>query len=302
MNIIFCSKGGSAPRSIHFTHWAHFLIPAALVTALGGGMVGLGYYVGVNKAPTERVARWEDELKLQRLQIEEARTLTQANIDVLTQRLGQLQGHVTRLNALGTKLVKMADIDASEFDFGSPPALGGPEEALADASLSAPDLVAAIDQLAAQIQDREQQLQVLDQVILTRAVQQEVYPKGRPIVKGWTSSYYGVRTDPFSGKPSMHKGMDFAGKHGSDVVAVAGGVVTWSGKRWGYGNLVEINHGNGYVTRYAHNSEHLVEVGEAVKKGQAIAKMGTTGRSTGPHVHFEVLQNGKHVDPAKFLN
>ena len=302
MNIIFCSKKGAAPRSVHFTHWAHFLVPVVMVSLFAGGLLGLGYSVATSKAPTERVARWEVELKQQRLQIEEARNLTQANIDALTQRLGQLQGHVTRLNALGSKLVKMADIDASEFDFGSPPALGGPEEALADGALNAPDLVAAIDQLAAQIQDREQQLQVLDQVIMTRSLQKEVYPKGRPIVKGWTSSYYGVRSDPFTGKPAMHNGMDFAGKHGSDVVAVAGGVVTWSGKRWGYGNLVEINHGNGYVTRYAHNSEHLVEVGEAVKKGQIVARMGTSGRSTGPHVHFEVLHNGRHVDPAKFLN
>ena len=302
MNIIFFTKGGATPRSMHFTHWAHFLIPVVLVMLMGTGLVGLGYYVGINKAPEERVARWEDELKLQRLQIEEARALTQANVDVLTQRLGQLQGHVTRLNALGSKLVKMADIDASEFDFQNPPALGGPEEALSDADMQAPDLVAAIDQLAAQIEDREQQLQVLDQVIMTHNLQNEVYPKGRPIVKGWTSSYYGVRTDPFSGKPAFHKGMDFAGKDGSDVIAVAGGVVTWSGKRWGYGNMVEINHGNGYVTRYGHNSEHLVDVGEAVKKGQVIARMGSSGRSTGPHVHLEVLHNGKHVDPAKFIN
>ena len=302
MNIIFFTKGGATPRSVHFSHWTHFLVPVVLLSALGGGLVGLGYYVGINKAPEERIARWEGELKLQREQIEEARMLTQANIDALTQRLGQLQGHVTRLNALGTKLVKMADIDPSEFDFGNPPAIGGPEEALTEESFSAPDLIAAIDQLALQIEDREHQLQVLDHVLMTHNLQNEIFPKGRPITKGWISSYYGVRSDPFSGKPQFHKGMDFAGKHGSDVIAVGGGVVTWSGPRYGYGNMVEINHGNGYVTRYGHNSENLVEVGEAVKKGQLIALMGTSGRSTGPHVHLEVLHNGRHVDPAKYIN
>ena len=128
-----------------------------------------------------------------------------------------------------------------------------------------------------------------------------VYPQGRPVNSGWISSYFGKRTDPFTGKPANHTGIDFAGKLGDPVNAVAEGVVTWSGDRYGYGIMVEINHGNGYVTRYAHNSENLVAVGDEVKKGQTVALMGETGRATGPNLHFEVLRNGRRVNPVNFI-
>ena len=129
----------------------------------------------------------------------------------------------------------------------------------------------------------------------------DMIPSGQPVVSGYVSSGYGTRKDPFTGKKAHHKGIDFAGKHGSDVIAVAAGLVTKAGKDSGYGNLVEINHGGGYVTRYGHNSKLLVEVGEKVEPGQVIAKMGSTGRSTGAHVHFEVLVDGKPVNPKKFV-
>lgn len=300
MNIILFTRGGTGARTVHLSHWSHFLVPVAGFAAFCVLLVYLGYYLGMNRSPDERIAQWERELALQRQQIESARQMAQANIDALTQRLGQLQGHITRLEALGNKLVKMAGIDASEFDFSNPPALGGPEsaEALRD---TGPDLVEAIEQLARRLEDRERQLQVLDHVIMSRNLENEVYPAGWPIAKGWISSYYGMRSDPFTGRPEFHKGMDFAGKEGTDVVAVAGGIVTWAGRRYGYGNLVEINHGNGLVTRYGHNKKILVEVGDTVKKGQVIALMGSTGRSTGPHVHFEVIERGKHVNPLKFI-
>ena len=136
---------------------------------------------------------------------------------------------------------------------------------------------------------------------MSRNLQQEVIPSGRPINKGWISSRYGKRNDPFTGKPDFHKGIDLAGREGADVIAVGSGVVMWSGKRFGYGNMVEINHGNGYITRYGHNKENVVKVGDTVKKGQVIAQMGNTGRSTGPHVHFEVWRSGRTVDPMKFI-
>ena len=132
-------------------------------------------------------------------------------------------------------------------------------------------------------------------------MKEEVFPEGRPIDRGWISSYFGMRTNPFTGKLQFHKGMDFASKSGSKVKAVAGGVITWSSKRYGYGNLVEINHGNSYVTRYGHNEQNLVKVGDTVKKGQTISLMGSTGRSTGPHVHFEVIKNGKQINPNRFV-
>ena len=118
---------------------------------------------------------------------------------------------------------------------------------------------------------------------------------------GYVSSRFGHRTDPFTGRRAFHKGVDFAGRAGADVVAVASGVVIWSGPRYGYGELVEINHGNGYVTRYAHNADNLVVIGETVKRGQVVARMGDTGRATGPNLHFEVLHNGKAVDPLTYI-
>ena len=152
-----------------------------------------------------------------------------------------------------------------------------------------------------QLSSREQQLTLLEDIIMVRQLATETKPVGRPIGKGWISSYFGDRPDPFTGKIVMHKGIDFAAKDGSDIFAVADGVVTWSGKRYGYGNLVEINHGNGYVTRYGHNAETLVTVGDSVRRGQAISLMGSTGRSTGPHVHFEVLKNDRQIDPIRFV-
>jgi murein DD-endopeptidase MepM/ murein hydrolase activator NlpD len=136
---------------------------------------------------------------------------------------------------------------------------------------------------------------------MNRSLEAQILPTGRPIPDGWISSYFGARTDPFTGLREYHKGLDFAGKDGEEIYAVASGLVTWSAARFGYGQMVEINHGNGYITRYAHNRTNLVKVGDVVTKGQRIALMGSTGRSTGPHVHFEVLKNGRVVDPAKYV-
>jgi murein DD-endopeptidase MepM/ murein hydrolase activator NlpD len=116
------------------------------------------------------------------------------------------------------------------------------------------------------------------------------------------SSHFGRRVDPFTGRIATHEGVDFAGKLGSEIIAVGSGVVTWSSERYGYGQMVEINHGSGFMTRYAHNLENKVEVGDVVKKGQVIALMGTSGRSTGPHVHFEVYKHGRPVDPAAYIH
>jgi murein DD-endopeptidase MepM/ murein hydrolase activator NlpD len=158
-----------------------------------------------------------------------------------------------------------------------------------------------IEELDAAAADSEEKLEILEQLLLQRQLYQRIVPSGRVVEKGLLSSKYGRRIDPFSGKKEYHKGIDIAGKEGSDILAVGDGIVSWSGDRAGYGKLVEINHGNGYVTRYGHNKQPLVKAGDTVKKGQAIALMGSTGRSTGPHVHVEVLLNDKHVNPSKYL-
>jgi murein DD-endopeptidase MepM/ murein hydrolase activator NlpD len=258
-----------------------------------------GIRIGTNEL--EYVADWQLVTREQQAEITEARTTAQAGLDALTLRIGQMQAQMLRLNALGERLVSQGDLDEGEFDFGSSPAMGGPEGVLETESAPFPDFLSMLDNLGTEMADREQKLSVLETLLMNKSLRERVMPSGRPVEDGWLSSKYGKRNDPFTGKQEFHKGLDFAGKQGSDVIAVGDGVVTWSGKRSSYGNMVEISHGNGYVTRYGHNQQHLVEIGDTVKKGQLIAKMGSSGRSTGPHVHFEVLRDGKTVNPAKYI-
>ncbi|VAX11584.1 Peptidase, M23/M37 family [hydrothermal vent metagenome] len=264
-----------------------------------------GYQLGVSHMtanPDDLSLALQAEMDSQRLTLSEATRTAEDNMDALALRLGKLQAHVIRLDALGQRLTTMAKLDKGEFDFVHPPAQGGPlANADSASSIDVPDFMKSLEDLSAQLSDRGQQLEVLEDMLMTRNLQSEVIPAGRPITKGWLSSYFGIRTDPFNGRRVHHSGVDFAGKLGSEVVSVASGVVIFAGRRSGYGNLVEVNHGKGYVTRYGHNSKILVKAGDTVKKGQVLSKMGTTGRSTGPHVHFEVMYNGRAVNPKKYI-
>lgn len=244
---------------------------------------------------------WQVALEEQKQELEQARSAAANQLNALAVRLGGMQAQVLRVEALGQRLTEVASLSKSEFDFDQPPARGGPAEAGDGESMEALDFMQALDDLALQLDDRARQLEVLEQVVSRRQLKHAVSPHGRPITKGWLSSYYGKRADPFHGRQQMHKGVDFAGQMGSDIVATGAGVVTWAGKRYGYGQLVEINHGNGLSTRYGHCQEILVKVGERIEQGQRIALMGSSGRSTGPHVHYEVLKNGNQVDPTKYV-
>jgi murein DD-endopeptidase MepM/ murein hydrolase activator NlpD len=255
-----------------------------------------------SESPSSRIAAWQAELDTQAQALEATRLTAQRNLDALALRVGEMNAHVVRLDALGTRLTRMAGLDDGEFDFSSPPSLGGPEEPVADADLLQLDgVISSLDALGEQLEDRRRQLGALEDLLLNRKLQQEVHPEGRPVTAGYISSYFGSRTDPFTGRRAVHKGLDFAGRAGADVVAVASGVVIWSGPRYGYGQLVEINHGNGYVTRYAHNEDNLVAVGDKVTRGEVIARIGKTGRATGPNLHFEVLHNGRAVNPLTYI-
>jgi murein DD-endopeptidase MepM/ murein hydrolase activator NlpD len=251
-----------------------------------------------------QVASLADELDHQKSAIATTRQQTEDTLDALSIRIGQMNARIIRLDALGRRLTEMADLEDGEFDFDSEPAIGGPEEvsfAATGSAVAVPEVLADMQHLDSQLSDREAQLGVLESMLMDQNLSDRVYPQGRPVKSGWMSSYFGRRTDPFTGKPATHQGVDFAGKEGAEVVAVADGVVTWSSSRYGFGKLVEINHGNGYATRYAHNSENLVQIGEEVRKGQTVALMGETGRATGPNLHFEVLRNGKRVNPVTFI-
>jgi murein DD-endopeptidase MepM/ murein hydrolase activator NlpD len=303
MNVILIRKSKGGSGYINLCRRRLSLIALAAFFLLPLSMLSVGFWWGshsVESSPDVLHVALRDQIEQQHQELEEASRNATESMNALAVRMGQLQAHVIRLDALGQRLTKMADLDSGEFDFENPPAQGGPHGV--DVSpLQVPDFLDTLNTLSKQLDDRDQQLSVLESMLMSRNLQAEVFPAGRPIKRGWTSSYFGKRTDPFTGRREWHAGMDFAGKEGSDVVAVASGVVTWAGSRYGYGNLVEINHGNGYVTRYGHNKEVLVKVGETVKKGQRIALMGSTGRSTGPHVHFEVIKDGRHVNPAKYI-
>ena len=246
---------------------------------------------------------WHENIELQQEQINSTKRQAEERLAALTLRMAELQARLVRLDALGERLTTIAKLDKGEFDFSQVPALGGPESIEQDDKrYHPPEFLSVIDSLADQVDDREQQLETLEALLAKRKLQKDIFIAGRPIKKGWMSSRYGRRTDPFSGNIAWHSGVDFAGKLGADIVAVAAGVVTWSDKRHGYGQLVEINHGGGFSTRYAHNKDNLVKVGDVVKKGQVVALMGSSGRSTGPHVHFEVYKNGRAVDPASYIH
>lgn len=309
MNVVIFGKGFGRPRQVNLSGRSAALYALLIVGFFCGFAFAGGYLYSAltgSGVSFNAVASITDELEMQRDQIARARQQTEDTLDALAIRIGQMNARIIRLDALGRRLTEMAELDAGEFEFDTVPAIGGPaepdEEYVATGSATAvPEVLMAMQDLDNQLDNREAQLAVLESMLLDQNLSDRVYPKGRPVKSGWMSSYFGRRTDPFTGKPANHRGVDFAGKAGAEVIAVADGVVTWSSPRYGFGKLVEINHGNGYATRYAHNSENLVSVGEEVKKGQTVALMGDTGRATGPNLHFEVLRNGKRVNPVTFI-
>lgn len=306
MKIILVNKRHGSTRSFTLGGWTRAFLSACIVgIPVGAATLGIAYFSDSKNSDLmtpESTRAWSENLQQQESEVAEARQDAEKKLAALTLRVAELQARLVRLDALGERLTSMAKLDNGEFDFSRAPALGGPENNIDESNYTAPNFEQVLEQLGQQIEDRQQQLNTLEALLAKRKLQNDVFLAGRPIKKGWMSSRYGRRTDPFNGRIAWHAGVDFAGKEGSDVVAVAAGVVTWSGDRYGYGEMVEVNHGNGFKTRYGHCKEGLVKVGDVVKKGQIIALMGSSGRSTGPHVHFEVYKNGRTVDPATYIH
>lgn len=270
-----------------------------------------GYYLKANRqladAPSQTTdyqhyARLiETGIQEQRIQVAKAKSEIEHHLDALGRNLGRLQAQVSRINAVGQRLTEMAGLDPKEFSFNEEPALGGPESSLSVHNQSRTDFIDALDRLDQRLQEKYEELNILQSLMMDRTLHIRQFPRGWPIDGGWLSSQYGYRTDPFSGRRDFHGGVDIAGKAGSSIKAVAAGIVTHAGIEVGYGVMVEINHGNGYTTRYAHALATVVQVGERVEKGQVVAIVGNSGRSTGPHLHFEVLLNGQTVNPRRYL-
>lgn len=281
-------------------HLAKGVLAVVLVAAVAAGAYQLGSRQTATELQERLVAELKKQLAEEKARLQALGSRMEAELDALALRLGSLRAHMLRLDALGERLVKKGKLDAEEFDFSREPPLGGVDGNVVENAATL-DLSEELKQLDRSLKDREHKLELLEELLMQRELSEQVRISGRPVKQGWISSGYGRRTDPFTGKKRFHRGIDFAGKAGSEVLAVAAGVVIESKWEKGYGNVVEIRHADGYITHYAHNRENLVKVGDRVEKGETIAIMGSTGRSSGPHVHFEVRRNGKIINPSRFI-
>ena len=272
--------------------------------AVSVGFILGSYYMGLRDGAAQADTRMGQqllaEIRQQAVLLTELEQDTAANLDALALQVGNIRGQAMRLDALGERLVDQSGLDAGEFDFSTLPAVGGYSDGPGK-SQSVEEIIRELGSVAGLLQDRKNKLDLLQDMIMNWELKQEITPSGYPVKQGYITSGYGSRTDPFSGKKKSHRGVDFAGKTGTDVIAVAAGVVLKSERTKGYGNVLELRHSDGYVTRYAHNKQNLVKEGELVEKGQTIALLGSTGRSSGPHVHFEVKKNGNVVNPGRFI-
>lgn len=220
-------------------------------------------------------------------------------MDAMAARLGQMQAQLTRLDTLGARLAKLSGIKPQDFSFESTPPQGGPY--IPAAPLSMADLDHQLTKLATILNDRNDKLVALETMLLQNSLDKRLLPTASPVKQGLASSNFGWRLDPFSGRGAMHEGVDFAAPLGTTIFAAADGIVSFAGYHPQYGNMVEIDHGNDIVTRYAHASRLLTREGQIVKRGSKIAEVGSTGRSTGNHVHFEVRYRGIAQNPTRFL-
>ncbi len=305
MKVILVDQRHGHTRTLVLSGWLKGLLSVCIL----GAPVAFGYFgyqLAVSHEPQEyaleTALELNEELQSNADALARLKQQSQAQLEALTVRLASLQARLLRMEALGERITAVAQLDAGEFDFTAEPGVGGPlsEDAVPYAP---PAFIDAISELEAQIADRAQQLEILEGLMAERQFADEAAVTGRPVRQGWVSSPFGRRTDPFTGQLAWHSGIDFAtSAAGADIIAVAAGVVTAAGERDGYGLALDINHGNGYVTRYGHAEKLLVGVGDIITKGQAIALVGSTGRSTGPHVHFEVYKHGRVVDPASYIH
>ena len=306
MNIIFYRRKKGHKASVQLSSWWHYTIAGLLLASVAVVVVVAGYLLGVTWGHAPIIKLWEEDLAYQYRQLEIIENHHTAEIDSLSHKIGLLEGQVTQLSALGNKLVVLAKIKDSEFNFKKKTVPTGGRNPQKNAAkndkehFNIEDLKKDLSHLQQVIRERENQLVLLDNLYTRLDVELATIPMGRPVKNGWISSYYGTRKDPFTGRRQFHHGMDFATKKNSSIYAVAGGIVTHAGVKAGFGKMVEVDHRNGYTTRYAHCTKVIVKKGDAIKRGDVVAVVGSTGRSTGPHVHFEILR-GSSINPLKYV-
>lgn len=273
---------------------------AVAVCALASALVAV-WIASPTGRTLARIDAMNTQITTQQVELRQVRENAQRDMQRMAIKLGRLQADSARLDALGQRLVVAGKLDPAEFDFDETPGVGGPEMAVPPQRALPEDLSTMMERLGQRFDTQQTQLGVLQSLLANREVSAELTPSGMPVADGFITSRFGERIDPFTGRESFHPGLDISVPRGTGVHAVAAGVVTFAGERMGYGKVVEIDHGDGYMTRYAHNSKLLAHVGEAVHAGELISDAGSTGRSTGPHVHFEVWHDGKLVNPIAYV-
>ncbi len=294
MNIILVSSRWAGPRNIYLGGRQLLLLLVLVFALMSGAVIGVQYAL-LRFAPQDLARELNDHLpvKLDRQAYE------RNSLDALAVRLGQMQARIQRLDALGGRLVKLTGMNPSEFQFDQPPAQGGP--LVNPGSLSQATLSDQLKALSGLVSDRSDKLTALQTLLMQNQLKRELLPSSAPIRDVVYTSNFGWRIDPFTGKNAMHEGVDFMAEAGTPFYASAGGVVVYAAMHPQYGNMVEIDHGNDIVTRYAHASRLFVKVGQVVRAGDKLGEVGSTGRSTGNHLHFEVRYKGMAQNPVRFL-
>ena len=305
MQIILVSRARKLPKTLDLANrrlrWKLISVASlAVLGCMGAGMALAMLVASPRDRALAEIHVMQRQIQQQNAQLGGVRQDAQRGLDALAVKLGQLQAQSTRLNALGERLAEVGKLDDGEFDFDQQPAVGGIEDAGSSAYALPPVLDKSINELASQFDRQQAQLSALQSLLLDAKIESNLKPTGMP-VPGYISSYFGVRADPFDGRSARHTGIDISTPLGTPVHTVAEGMVTFAGVRSGYGNVIEIDHGNGYMTRYAHNSALVAHPGQHVQVCDVIARAGSTGRSTGSHVHFEVWYDGRVVNPLAFV-
>jgi len=302
MNVILVSSRFAKARSVTLTR-THLFILAVLGVVLFVGAVLMAQYAIVRLQPgsiSNELRSWLASAQQDEQQKQQA--YTRESLDTMATRLGQMQAQLLRLDTLGARLAKLTGMKPQEFSFEQLPAQGGPYlPAPKQTDVSLTSMNEQLGTLTSLLSDRSDKLVALETLLMQDSLNRRLLPSVAPIVAGWYSSNFGWRLDPFTGKNAMHEGVDYMVPEGTPVYASAGGVVVFAEKHPQYGNMIEIDHGNDIVTRYAHASKLLAKVGAVVRRGQEIAKVGNTGRSTGNHLHFEVRYKGLAQNPVRFL-
>jgi murein DD-endopeptidase MepM/ murein hydrolase activator NlpD len=301
VNIILVSDSLAKSRSVALSQTQVVLIAFGIL--LAGFMLAMATYVVTMKFAVDLrnpylrtllAALHEDEIKRSEAEMKD-------NLSALAVKVGELQARILRLDAFGERLAKAAGIKHEEFRFDEKPGQGGPAIAVGR-DLTVGELQQMLAEISRVLDDRGDKLGVLDSFLMDDRLTRKTIPTTMPVPMGYYSSNYGYRLDPINGKTSFHTGVDLIAPPGTPVVAAAGGVVSTVAFVAEYGNIVEVDHDNGLTSRYAHLSKSLVKVGDVVMKGQNIALVGATGRTTGPHLHFEVREKGIPLNPNKFLS